>query len=326
MACAAGHDRMLLDRVAGADMNWLADISFLRPFWILAVPLIAGVAVWSMRRGSVLGDWSAHIDPHLMSAMARLGRIDHEGARRWRHLPFWAAGAICLALTGPALERGNGQTFRNLDGVVFVIDVSPSMTRDDSWPAALTIAQAGLSVLGTKPAALIVYAGDSYNAAAFTTDHLQLAQTVALLDAQTVPDRGTRPEIALQDASDMLIALQILAGDVVLISDGGGFGAKTLTAAQSIAQSGGRLSVVRVRSTVSGQTVGVEQFATLAQVGGGTLFDTPQIEAFMTALTEGADKRLERKDFQLLFWNDYGRYLLLLALIPAAAMFRREQL
>ena len=307
-------------------MTWLSDISLLRPFWLLALPVIAALAVISMRRRSALGDWSAHIDPHLMAAMAALAKIDTQGAQRLRQLPFWGAAIICVGLSGPALERGNGQTFRNLDGVIFVMDVSPSMTGDESWPAAITMAQAGLNALGTKPAALIIYAGDSYPASSLTLDHVQLAQTVALLDEKTVPDRGTRPAIAMQQAADMLATSDILAGDVVLITDGDGLGPETLTAARAIVEQGGRISVVHVPTVVSGRpAIVAARVEAVAELGGGRTYGVADVEALMATLSESSEKRLEKQDFQLLFWSDYGRYLMLLALFPVAAMFRREQ-
>ncbi|MEP2028256.1 MAG: VWA domain-containing protein [Paracoccaceae bacterium] len=307
-------------------MSWLSDISLLRPFWVLALPVIAALAVWSMRRRAVLGDWGAHIDPHLMDAMRAMGKVDVASKGRARQLHFWIAGGICLALTGPALERGNGQTFRNLDGVIFVVDVSGSMARDPIWPRALTSVRAGLSGLGTKPAALVVYAGDSYLASTLTLDHLQLSQTVALLDDETVPDRGSRPALALEQAADLLKTTQVLAGDVVLLSDGSGFGPETLKAASAIAQQGGRLSVVQALTTVSGEKpVAGEVFDALAQQGGGAVYSVDQLEELRDVLGESAEQRFAKQDFQLLFWRDYGRYLLLLALIPAAALFRRER-
>lgn len=315
-----------MDRVARTTMSWFSDISFLRPFWVLAVPAIIALAVLSMRRGSALGDWNAHIDPHLMDALRALGKIETSNARRIRHLPFWTAGGICLALTGPALERGNGQTFRNLDGVIFVVDVSASMTNDSLWPRALINMQASLTQLGTKPAAVIVFGGDSYLASALTVDHAQLSQMLALIDDKTVPDKGSRPGLALQQAADVLEQTQLLAADVVLVSDGDGFSAQTMREAAQITRFGARLSVLRVATSASEQTA-VEQavFSELAEQGGGHVYDVDDFDRLGDALSETVEKRLVGQDFQLLFWSDYGRYLLLLALLPAAALFRRDQ-
>ncbi|MCY0096493.1 vWA domain-containing protein [Hoeflea ulvae] len=258
--------------------------------------------------------------------MAALGRVETGRRRLGSSVPFLVAGAVVLALAGPAVQRREAQTFRNLDGVIFVIDVSGSMVRDESWPKLVNVARAGLSVLGSKPAALIVYGGDSYLASPLTTDHVQLGQAVSLLDEDTMPDRGNRPALALGRAADVLQAADILAGDVVLMTDGEGLDANALRAAQRIADIGGRLSVVVSRTTVSdAPPVGQATFDTFARVGGGKVYDTGDLEAVMADFGETSAARLERQDLQLLLLVDYGRYLLFLALLPALMFFRRER-
>lgn len=303
----------------------LADISFLRPLWFLALPVVLVLAVMLTRRSSGLGDWQASIDPHLMAAMASLGRIDTTGRKAKGWLPFLASALICLALTGPAFEQDDATTFRNLDGVVLVMDVSGSMTRDDSWPSVVTMARAGLSGLGSKPAALIVFAGDTYLAGPLTTDHLQLGQTIALLDDKTVPDRGNRPALGLTQAATVLEQANILAGDVVLISDGQGFGPEVLRAASVISGMGARLSVVRAQTHAPDvPPVDAAVFDALVSVGGGSVYATSEAVQLRSDLSNGRETRLERQDLRLLFLTDYGRYLLVLALFPLLLLFRRE--
>lgn len=301
------------------------EMIVLRPYWIFTLPVVAGLLFWRLRRAGRPGDWHAIIDPHLLEAMAGMGRVDVGGSRLPLVLPFLVAGSVGLALTGPAVERRSAQTFRNLDGVIFVIDLSGSVVRDESWPKLVNMARAGLSVLQDKPAALIVYAGDSYLATPLSTDHVQLGQTISLLDAETVPDRGNRPALALDRAAALLAAADILTGEVVLFTDGAGLDAAAYQAAQRIVEAGGRLSVVLSETSVSGEPlVDVMLIATLAHMGGGRVFRVDSLAPFMRAMrTAGAD-RLERQDLRLLFAVDYGRYLLLLALLPALLLFRRR--
>jgi Ca-activated chloride channel family protein len=307
-------------------MNILADIVILRPFWLIALPIVIGLMVWRLRRAGRPGDWQTTIEPHLLAAMTALGRVETGRHRLASSVPFIVTGAVVLALMGPALERRDAQTFRNLDGVVFVIDVSGSVVRDESWPKLVNVARAGLSVLGSKPAALIVYGGDTYLASPLTTDHVQLGQTVSLLDEDTMPDRGNRPALALQRAADVLEAADILAGDVVLMTDGEGLDANAIRAAQRIADMGGRLSVVVSQTTVSGAPpVGQAIFDTLTRVGRGRVYDTNDLSAFMGDFSDNGAARLERQDLQLLLLVDYGRYVLFLALLPALMFFRRDR-
>lgn len=305
-------------------MNSLADFVILRPFWAIALPVVIGLMVWRLRRAGQPGDWQTTIDPHLLTAMTALGQVETGRHRLASAVPFVVAVAVVLALMGPALEKREAQTFRNLDGVVFVIDVSGSVVRDESWPKLVNVARAGLSVLGSKPAALIVYGGDTYLASPLTTDHVQLGQTVSLLDEDTMPDRGNRPALALERAADVLEAADILAGDVVLMTDGEGLDETAIRSAQRIAGMGGRLSVVVSQTTVSGAPpVGQAIFDTLTRVGRGRVYDTSDLAAFMSDFGDSSAARLERQDLQLLLLVDYGRYLLLLALLPALMFFRR---
>ncbi|MEO1138377.1 MAG: VWA domain-containing protein [Pseudomonadota bacterium] len=301
----------------------VTELIFLRPIWFLALLIIAALAVLWFRRAGRPGDWQTQIQPELMAAMTRLGRMERGSRSVVSVLPFAIVGLVCLALTGPAIGTKSANTFRNLDGVVFVMDVSGSMTRDPVWPAIITMARGGLSELGSKPAALVVYAGDSYIASPLTTDHEQLGQTIALLDEKTVPDKGNRPALALADAADLLEQAQILAGDVIWLTDGAGAGPQVKKTVDRIESLGARLSVVAAQTSVGGtEPLDHEAFEALA--GDGQVYATDDIRAFMNDVGRADATRLERQDLQLLLLEDMGRYLLFLALLPLLVMFRRE--
>ena len=292
------------------------DLTLLRPFWLLALPVLA-VAGWVLltRRGG-LGDWQRAGDPALLRAMAALGRVDTAASRLPTLAMLAALTLTVLALSGPAIERRETLSFRNLDGVLFVIDSSASVTEDVRWPQMLAMGRFGLASLGTRPGGLIVYGGDAYVASDMTLDHLQLGQTLSLIDAGIVPDKGSRPERALAMAATMLREAEVIAGDVVLFSDGAGLGPETLRLAAEIAGQGTRLSLV-----APGQPD--PAFDTHAAAGGGRVFTLDQTDALAAWLRQSARTRLEAQDYPLLFWKDMGRYLLLLALVPLLLLFRR---
>lgn len=293
------------------------EITLLRPLWLLALPGVLLFGWWLLRGRGGLGDWQRVVDPMLLQAMSALGRVDRRAGRS----PLWAMLAavtvIVVALSGPAVERRETLSYRNLDGVLFVVDVSASVTGDARWPQMLTLGRFGLAALGTRPGGLIVFAGDAYVATDMTGDHLQLGQTLSLVDAATVPDGGSRPARALALAAQLLADAEVIAGDVVLFTDGDGLDAASLAAAARIAGQGARLSLVSLRAPGPA-------FATHASAGGGAVFTLDQTEAFSDWLGEDARTRLEAQDFPLLFWKDMGRYLLLLALVPVLLLFRRS--
>ncbi|WP_417718704.1 VWA domain-containing protein [Salipiger sp.] len=295
----------------------LEELSLLRPLWLLALPLLAALALWLKRRRGGLGDWERVADPALLGAMGALGKVEAGDDRPHGRAALLAAALVVIALSGPSVERRDAQSFRNLDGVVFVVDVSRSVTEDPLWPQLLTAGRFGIAALGTRPAGLIVYAGDAYVATDLTRDTRQLGQTLSVLNPDTVPDAGSRPERALALADRMLTEAQVMAGDVILLTDGAGLGPEALATAEAIAARGARLSVL----STTADRAGAE---TLARIGNGRTFGIDQSEALAGWLSENARAQLERQNYPLLFHKDLGRYLLFAALLPMLWLFRRR--
>ncbi len=92
-------------------------------------------------------------------------------------------------------------------------------------------------------------------------------------------------------------------------------GDATLVAAKEIAALGARLSLV-VPDTAPEMLVH-------SAAGNGQVFTLVDTLIFEAWLQEDARTRLERQDYPLLFWRDYGRDLLFLAVPPILLMFRR---
>lgn len=294
-----------------------ADVTLLRPFWLLALPVLAGYGWWLYTKRGGLGDWDRVINPALLAAMVVLGRVDGRTSRLPLAATLSAAVFVVLALAGPAIERRETLSYRNLDGVVFVVDASRSVTEGVDWPQVLTIGRFGLASLGTRPGGLVVYAGDAYVATDMTADLLQLGQTFSLIGPETVPDPGSRPARGLALAATMLKEAGVIAGDVILFTDGAGFGPDTVQQAGQIVEQGARLSIVSL-------TGAAPAMQSAAAVGGGRLFTLDQADALALWLTDDARTRLARQDYPLLFWKDLGRYLLALSLLPLLMLFRRS--
>ena len=329
----------------------MSGLVFLRPLWLLALPLIALLGLWLWRRPAALGAWTTAIDPALLAAMARIGRVPEARQGRVALVPLVAAGWVALALAGPAVDRRDAPSFRNLDGVVLVMDLSPSVTGGDALGSLRTAARVVLARLGARPAGLVVFAGDAYVAAPLTSDTRQLGLTVALLDDSIVPDPGSRPGRGLVLAGQLLDEARIVAGDVVLFSDGGRLDATADAAARALAAGGHRLWVLAPGGADLGGDVGVSGavpvageglaapagadtglsgpvgadpgLAALAQAGGGEAFAADQAGPLVDAITRGKARRLAETDIALVSLRDLGPWLLLPALALLALLFRR---
>ncbi|MBB96590.1 MAG: hypothetical protein CML68_18580 [Rhodobacteraceae bacterium] len=297
-------------------MNGLGGLVLLRPAWLLVLPLLLVLAIWLLRRPAALGAWKTAIDPALLAAMTRIGRVPEARSGRAALLPLLAAGCVALALSGPAVDRRDAPSFRNLDGVVLVMDLSPSVTEGAALDTLRTAARVVLARLGSRPAALIVFAGDTYLATPMTTDTTQIGLTVALLDAGTIPDPGSRPALALARADTLLREARIVAGDVVLFTDGGGLDAAVTARASTLAGNGARLWTVSPDAPDPA-------LADLAAVGGGQAVAAAEAGALVQAISDGRRARLAATDIALLYRQDLGPWLLIPALLLAALLFRR---
>ena len=305
----------------------IETLTLLRPLWFLALPVVAVLALRAAWRSAPLGDWSKAVDPHLMTLYARRGAL--LGGRRQANLAAaLAAGILALALTGPAVERPEAATFRNLDATVVVLDLSRSVTEGGRFKEARQAAQSVAEAAGTRSLALIVYAGDAYTALSPTNDRESLATTLFALDADTVPDRGSHPERGLALARRTLAEANVVAADVVLISDGDGIGQAAEREAAAIRDKGWQLHALFVPAAKALPAGAPRPDRTaldrLATAGGGRAADIEGPQAVLDRVGASTAQHLAANGYGVLAFADLGRWLLLLALVPALFLFRRS--
>ncbi len=305
----------------------IESLTLLRPLWFLALPIVAVLALRAAWRSAPLGDWSKAVDPHLMALFARSGAL--LGGRRQANLAAaLAAGVLALALTGPAIERPEAATFRNLDATVVVLDLSRSVTEGGRFKEARQAAQSVAEAAGTRSLALIVYAGDAYTALSPTNDRETLATTLFALDADTVPDRGSHPERGLALARRTLAEANVVAADVVLISDGDGVGQAAEREAAAIRDKGWQLHALFVPAAKAlppgAPRPDRAALDRLAGAGGGRAADIDNPQAVLDRVGASTAQHLAAGGFGVLAFADFGRWLLLLALVPALLLFRRS--
>jgi Ca-activated chloride channel homolog len=305
----------------------LDAVALLRPWWLAALPVVALLALRAAWRSAPLGDWVRAVDPALMAHLARTGAV--LGGRRQANLAAaLAAGAIALALTGPAVEREDTRTFRNLDETVLVVDLSRSVTEVGSLEGVRQAAAAVAEAAGTRAVSLVVYAGDAYLAASPTTDRDSLGTTLFALDADTVPDRGSHPERGLALARRTLAEAGVVAADVVLISDGDGIGEAAQREARALADRGWHLQALFVPAAKAAPPGAPRPdraaLEALARAGDGVAADIDRPGPVLDRVGAGTAAHLAAGGYGVLAYADLGRWLLLIAVLPALALFRRS--
>lgn len=299
----------------------------LRPLWLLALLPVLAAAVW-VRRRRLAGDWASVIDPALLAALRRMGALSQGRHDAALMLPFIAAGIIVLALAGPARLLPGAIAYRALDPLILLLDLSPSVT---TAPALKDLQAAAATVMADaqgRPVGIMVFGADAYLASAPTTDAAGLQSLIAVLDSQTMPVSGSRPDIALSMAADLFArdGVGISGADLIVISDGGGAGPRALEESARLHRSGARVWALALDGTASeGPAPDPAALTALTMAGGGSMTPAREARALLTQIDAARTAQLVRSDSAAQAVHDLGRWLLLLALPCVALLFRRQR-
>jgi len=130
-------------------MMEMLPLHFIRPLWLLALPLAVILPLlWRhLRRPS--GDWSKVCDAHLLRWLS----VGDAAAKPSRFGP-WLAGLVWLiaaiSLAGPSWEKLPDSSFTARDARVLILDLSLSMLAEDLKPNRLTQARSSCPTCLTK--------------------------------------------------------------------------------------------------------------------------------------------------------------------------------
>ena len=324
-----------------------ADLHWLRPEWLYAIPLVVIAAALLGRRRLGAGNWQQVVDAALMPFV--LSRTPGQG----RDFRWWLLGLggvlAALALAGPAWERIEQPVFRAEQALVIALDLSRSMDAQDVSPSRLVRARLKiLDILERRKSgqtALVVYSANAFTVTPLTTDTDTVAALVNSLSTDIMPSRGSYPIVAMKKGQQLLEQAGAGFGEVLLITDGGSSPAAE-NAARELRDTGYSLSVLGV---------GTKDGAPIPRVSGGFVTDNrgriavPRLEETgLRALAAAGGGRFavlspDDRDLDTLLsgevasvpsaasdeslatdrWREEGPWLVLLLLPIAALAFRR---
>ncbi|MGB5511439.1 MAG: VWA domain-containing protein [Woeseiaceae bacterium] len=323
-----------------------ADFHWLRPEWLLAIPLVVLAALLLGRRRLGAGNWEQVIDRALMPFVLSRSQ-GATGAHRWWLL---AVGGVlaALALAGPAWERIEQPVFRAEQALVVAVDLSRSMDAQDIVPSRL--ARARLKILDilerrkSGQTALIVYSANAFTVTPLTTDTDTVAALVNSLSTDIMPSRGSYPIVAMEKGRQLLDQAGVGYGEVLLITDGGSSQAAEAVA-RDLRKSGYTLSVLGVgtaegapiplaaggfvtdnRGQIALPRLEERALRSLAVAGGGRFAVLSADSSDLDVLLAGEVLQAAAATDESLAtdrWREEGPWLLLLLLPVAALAFRR---
>ncbi len=331
----------------------LEAFHFIHPLWLLALAPLTLLAWHACRPG---GDnpWRRIVDARLLPLLM-VGQLTAKGGRDmiWLVAAGWLIAT--LALADPTWQRKPQPVFQTNAARVVVLDLSTSMNADDLKPSRLARARYKvedvLSLGAEGQTGLVVYAGDAFTVAPLTRDANTIRAQLNALAPNLMPSDGSRADLGLLKAEELLHHAGMSTGQVLLIADGVAPDALAATerAAARLKGDGYRVSVLGVGTPAGGPLPDAQgslvrdahgqvvmarmdtaALKAVAQAGGGTDLS---VNAGIDALRSWIDSHgaaqvagTERSDLSAQGWKEEGPLLALLLLPLAALAFRRNWL
>ncbi|HWM28211.1 MAG TPA: VWA domain-containing protein [Woeseiaceae bacterium] len=321
------------------------EFHWIRPEWLLALPLIALLVLIMARRQLAPGSWQRVVDPVLAPYV--LSRSPGKaGSARWWLMLLGGILAV-LALAGPSWNRLEQPVFRTEQAIVIALDLSQSMDAEDLTPSRLTRARLKILELLERrqsgQTALVVYSANAFTVSPLTTDSDTVAALVNSLSTDIMPSRGSYPAAAIDKGRDLLQQAGVGHGQVLLITDGGA-SEEAERAAAELSDAGYTLSILGV-GTLDGAPIPrpdggfvtdragriaiprleSDGLRSLAAAGGGRYAvmtaDNRDIESLVSDAAEDPSAADDSQATDQ--WREEGPWLLLLLVPLAALAFRR---
>jgi Ca-activated chloride channel family protein len=319
--------------------DFINTFHFMRPLWLLALPVLWGLVYWLARRRREDSAWSGFIDAELLATL-RLDEDRISGIRPWPLLVLvWSIAVIALA--GPSWERDQAPAFRASAAWVFVLDLSPSMTLTDVAPDRVTRARYALDDLLNAAhdarVGLVVFSDEPYTVTPLTQDIATVKALLPPLKPDIMPSPGDHLAPALKQAEKLLQQGGAKDQQIVVLSAAAAIRAKhislsivgvgTTSGAPQPSAGGGFVQDKQGRALMA--RLDTSRLQQLAKTGGGRYVDIAQLPALlasMQAASESANGALAVHGVQVTQWRDAGIWLLPVLLLLGALLARRDWL
>ncbi|MFJ4344017.1 tetratricopeptide repeat protein [Pseudomonas sp. NPDC089401] len=320
---------------------------WLRPLWLLVLPLLAWLLYKLWHRRKRAGRWQMILPPAFHPVLLGGGSGSHS-KRPWVALGLaWLL--VVLALLGPSWQRLEETRQRPADPLVILLELTPQMLAEDTTPNRLE--QARRKVLDLlehrrdSQTALIVYAGSAHTLVPLSDDLGTTRNLLEAIDPSIMPQPGQRADLAVQKGLALLAQSGLGQGRLLLVGS-----ALSAAERQGITQALGRqgpsLLMLGI-GTREGAPVRQANGEFLKDDQGGILvprLDSPGLKAFITGTggryrhariddldlrglglfdNPGSLREDNSQTLQLDSWADQGYWLLLPLLLLAACAGRR---
>jgi len=330
----------------------LENFHLVRPLWLLALIPLALLVWYVYRSDSGDNPWRRIVDARLLPLLM----IGRAGTANRVALWLLASGWIVtvLALSSPTWERKPQPVYQTTAARVIVLELSRSMNSTDLKPSRLVRARFKvedvLALDAEGQTGLVVYAGDAFTVSPLTRDVNTVRALLKVLEPEIMPIEGSRADLGLVKAGELLRQAGVSEGQILLITDGvdADKAAASEAAAATLRKDGYRISVLGVGSTDSApltdaagrlvrdaagniveSRLNSATLESVAHAGGGEYRAiTDDGVALQALLREPRTLRAQSgaTDATAQAWKEQGPLLVVLLLPLAALAFRRNWL
>jgi len=199
----------------------LENFHFLRPLWLLGLLVLPIIYIAMRKRALSNSDWSSAIDPALLK---HLLPGNQQKIKQSRH--FGMIAVLCfafVAMAGPAWQEKPQEVVKLTDNMIVILDLSLSMLATDITPDRLTRSKQKLQDLlklrKEGNTALIAFSGDSHVVTPLTDDTKTILANLPALDPFIMPVIGSRPDLAVKQAVELLKQGKANQGRIILLTD-----------------------------------------------------------------------------------------------------------
>lgn len=328
--------------------DWLLGLwpHWLRLYWLLIVPLLAGLLWQLWHREKRAGRWQLLLPPAFHAALLSGGQ------GRASRLPSIALGLAwllaLLALLGPSWQRLEQSNLKPADPLVIMLELTPQMLASDTSPNRLEQAKRKLLDLlqarRDAQTAIVVFAGSAHTLVPLSDDLATSRNLLESLTPSIMPEPGRRADLALIKALQLLEQGGQGQGRILLIGSGLDQ-QERLGISQALGNRGERLHMLGIGSA-EGAPIVQEDGSFLKDAQGAILIprlDSADLARFVRQiggryrqasvddrdlhdlglLAMPQQLRHDGEQTRLQAWADQGHWLLLPLLLLAACAGRR---
>ncbi len=312
------------------DLSQLAQLHFMRPWWLLGIPIIIVFFKFFKKERDPIDKWAPIIAPHLARAMLVGGGRGH-----WFNPSSVGTVMmiICLlALSGPTWERQPSPFVEDKAVLVIALDLSGSMNQSDVQPSRLERAKQKIEDLlklraGARTG-LVVYAGSAHSVIPLTNDPDIVRNFLAAVVPEMMPRNGKFAEKALPIADRMLRDSEI-PGTILVVADA--IGPETEPAYREyFASNDNQLLVLGIGKAAGDEGLGDadiplqrETLESLASATDGYYQDLSLDSSDIERINRRINNHLLNVEDSNRPWVDFGYYLLFPIALIYALWFRK---